>query len=119
MRVLCVLGFGVKVSLTHVAIQRLFYFPRDQCPLLSTLVIQPLYLFADRKLKTWLYYVKVLVKLFPLHGVGWYKLCGMFSELLQARRDMQRVVRVPGLLCYPAFVFTVAGPLTCPRMLRT
>ena len=115
----CVLGFGVKVSLTHVAIQRLFYFPRDQCPLLSTLVIQPLYLFADRKLKTWLYYVKVLVKLFPLHGVGWYKLCGMFSELLLARRDMQRVVRVPGLLCYPAFVFTVAGPVTCPRMLRT
>ena len=43
------------------------------------------YLFADRKLKTWLYHVNVLVKWFPLYGVGWYKLCGMFNDLLLAR----------------------------------
>ena len=42
----------------------------------------------------------------------------MFSDLLLARRDMQRVVRVAGLCC-PALVFSVAGPVTCPRMLRT
>ena len=49
--------------------------------------------------------MNVLVKLFPLHGVGWYKLRGMFSDLLLARRDMKRVVRAAGLLCYPALVF--------------
>ena len=32
---------------------------------------------------------------------------------------MQRVARVAGLLSYPALVFNVAGPVTCPRMLRT
>ena len=81
-----------------------FCFPRDQYPFLSTFVIQQLYLFADRKLKTWLYYMNIHGKLFTLHGVGWYKLCGMFRDLLMARRDVQRVVRVAGLLCYPASV---------------
>ena len=43
----------------------------------------------------------------------------MFSDLLLARREMQRVVRATGLLCYPALVFNVAGPVTCLKMVRT
>ena len=122
MRVLClflVWGPNLIYTCRHTVLPPRSIFPVImQCPFLSTCVIQRLYLFADRKLKTWLYYVNVLVKLFPLHGVGWYKLCGMFSDLLLARRDMQRVVRDAGLCC-PALVFNVAGPLTCLRVLRT
>ena len=114
-----VLGSNFHLQMSPYSASRSFYFPCDQCPFLSTCVIQPLYLSADRKLKTWLYYVNVLVKLFPLHGVGWYKLCGMFSDLLLARREVQRVLRVTGLLCCPALVLNVAGPMTCARVLRT
>ena len=46
--------------------------------------------------------MNVLGKLFPFHGVGWYKLRGMFIDLLMARPDVQHVIRVAGLLCYPS-----------------
>ena len=76
MRVLCLflaLGSKFQLHMSPYSASPLFYFLNDQCPfLISTFVIQRLYLFADRKLKTWLYYVNVLVKLFPLHGVGWH-----------------------------------------------
>ena len=83
-RVLCpFLVLGSKFYL-HM----LLYFPRDQCLFFRTCVIQRLYLFTERKLKTWLYCVNAFVKLFSLLGVGWCKLCGLFSDLLLARQDV-------------------------------
>ena len=74
MCVLCpflVLGSKFHLHMLPYSASRSFCFSRDQCPFLSTCVIQPLYLFADRKQKTWLYYVNVLVKVFPLHGISY------------------------------------------------
>ena len=67
---------------------KLLCYPRDQCPFFRICVIQRLYLFTERKLKTWLYCVNAFVKLFPLLGVGWCKLGGLFSDLLLARQDV-------------------------------
>ena len=72
MRVVCpflVSGSKFHLHMLPYNASRSFCFTCDQCPFLSTCVIQPLYLLANQKLKTWLYYVNVVVKLVPLHGV--------------------------------------------------